>query len=329
MIVHRPLQAGGKPDRGNTKTAVVRGIEPVSLENEFKSGFIAIIGRTNVGKSTLLNRIMGRKIAIMSDKPQTTRNKILGVLTREHFQAVFLDTPGVHKPKHELGERLVKTALGTLREVDLVLFLVEADHPPGTGDRFIAGRMEGLRTPVLLVINKIDLIKRDELLERIEAYSSLYPFAGVVPVSALKGENVERLVEVIVSHLEPGPQYYPSDMVTDKPEAFVMSELIREKVLLLTSQEVPHSVAVVIEELEERPGDVVLVRAVIYTEKESQKGILIGKGGQMLKTIGKLAREEIEALFGSRIYLELWVKVKPGWRKNKAYLASFGYKGED
>lgn len=300
----------------------------MSLEKEFKSGFAAIVGRTNVGKSTLLNRMLGRKLAIMSDKPQTTRNKILGVFTQEDFQLVFLDTPGFHKPKHELGEHLVQVALGALKEVDLALFLVEADQPPGIGDKYIVRRMAGLKTPVLLVINKIDLVRREELLPIVEAYNALYPFAEVVPVSALTGDNVDHLLDVIVGYLQPGPQYYPAEMITDRPEAFIMSELIREKVLLLTSQEVPHSVAVVIEDLEERANGVVAVRAVIYTEKDSQKGILIGKGGQMLKNIGRLAREEMEALFGSRFFLEMWVKVKADWRQKKSHLANFGYRDE-
>jgi len=297
----------------------------LSAENEFKSGFGAIVGRTNVGKSTLLNRMLGRKLAIMSDKPQTTRNKIVGVFTGDNFQMVFLDTPGVHKPRHELGEHLVQVALGALKEVDLVLFLVEAGQPPGMGDKFLVSRMAGLKTPVLLVLNKIDRVRREELLPAIEAYNALYPFAEVVPVSALTGENVDRLLDVIVGYLPPGPRYYPADMITDRPEAFIMSELIREKVLLLTAQEVPHSVAVVIEDLAERPNGVVAVRAVIYTEKESQKGILIGKGGQMLKEIGRLAREEMESLFASRFFLELWVKVKADWRRKKNHLANFGY----
>lgn len=295
-------------------------------EENFKSGFVAIVGRTNVGKSTLLNALLGRKVAIMSEKPQTTRNKILGVLNRPGAQIIFLDTPGFHKPKHRLGEHLVQVALKTLKEVDAVLFLVEADGPPGPGDEFIMKELKELKTPVLLVINKIDLVKKEELLPVIEIYSRRGIFAEIVPVSALKGENLGRLVEVLVSYLPAGPKYFPEDMVTDRPESFIMAELIREKVLMLTSQEVPHAVAVVVEEAEERPSGVLAVRAVIYTERESQKGILIGKGGQMLKKIGQLAREEIEALFGTKVYLELWVKVREDWRNRENYLISFGYK---
>lgn len=299
------------------------------IEEEFKSGFIALAGRTNVGKSTLMNRILGQKVAIVSDKPQTTRNKILGVLTRQDAQLVFIDTPGIHKPRHKLGERLIQVALGTLKEVDAVLFLVEAGEPPGPGDRYVANRLAGLITPVILVLNKIDLIRRDDLLPAIEAYNAIGKFAEVVPVSARTGENTGRLVDVAAGCLPPGPRFYPDGMLTDRPESFIMAELIREKVLLLTSQEVPHSVAVVVEELLERPNDVLAVRAVIYTEKESQKGILIGKGGQTLKNIGRLAREEIEALLGTKIYLELWVKVKSDWRKKEAYLENFGYRAKE
>lgn len=301
----------------------------MSKKDNFKSGFVTLIGRTNVGKSSLLNKIAGRKVAIMSDKPQTTRNKILFVFNREGSQVIFLDTPGVHKPKHRLGEQLVQTALQTLREVDAVLFLVEAGQPPGPGDNFIIKKFQGLKTPVLLVINKIDLVKREELLPLIEQYSKLYDFAEIVPVSALTGENLSGLVETLENYLPPGPKYYPDDIVTDRPETFIMSELVREKVLQLTSQEIPHSVAVVIEELEKRPNDVVAARAVIYTERESQKGILIGKGGHVLKKVGQLAREEMESLLGSKIYLELWVKVKPGWRNKEDQLWSFGYRGEE
>jgi len=295
------------------------------LEENFKSGFVAIVGRTNVGKSTLLNALLGRKLAIMSEKPQTTRNKILGVLNRPGAQIIFLDTPGFHKPKHRLGEHLVQVATKTLREVDAVLFLVEALEPPGPGDEYVIRELKELKTPVLLVINKIDLVKKEELIPLIEIYSRRGIFAEIVPVSAKKGENLDRLVEVLVSYLPEGPRYYPEDMVTDRPESFIMAELIREKVLLLTSQEVPHAVAVVVEETEERPSGVLAVRAVIYTERESQKGILIGKGGQMLKKIGQLAREEIEALFGTKVYLELWVKVREDWRNRENFLVSFGY----
>lgn len=301
----------------------------VKEKRDFKSGFVAIVGRTNVGKSTLLNKLVGRKVAIMSDKPQTTRNKILCVFTREDAQVIFMDTPGFHKPKHRLGEHLVQMALRSFKEVDAILFLVEADQPPGPGDSFIIKRFEGTTNPVLLVINKIDLVKREELLPLIEQYSKLYNFSEIIPVSALTGENLPHLLEIVTGYLPAGPKYYPEEMVTDRPESFIMTELIREKVLHLTGQEVPHSVAVVIEQLEERPNHVVAVRAVIYTERESQKGILIGKGGQMLKKIGQLAREDMENLLGSKIFLELWVKVKSDWRNKEAQLQNFGYREEE
>lgn len=300
-----------------------------SVKDDFKSGFAALVGRTNVGKSTLLNKMVGSKVTIVSNKPQTTRNKILSVLTKDNYQVVFLDTPGFHKPKHRLGEHLVQVALRSLKEVDVVLFLVEADHSPGPGDLFIMEQLKGVKTPVLLVINKIDLVRHEKILPLIEQYANLYEFSEIIPVSALTGENVERLIDTVAGYLPAGPQYYPEGMITDRPEKFIMSELIREKVLELTAQEIPHSVAVVIEELTERPNGVVAVRAVIYTERESQKGILIGKGGRMLKQIGWLAREEIESLLGSKIFLELWVKVKADWRNRKSQLYNFGYLEED
>ncbi|OPY57766.1 MAG: GTPase Era [Pelotomaculum sp. PtaU1.Bin035] len=293
--------------------------------NEFKSGFASLVGRTNVGKSTLLNKMVGQKVVIMSDKAQTTRNKILCVLNRDDSQVVFLDTPGVHKPKNKLGEYLVQVAMNTLTEVDIVLFLVEANQLPGPGDHYLIQRFSDLSTPVILVINKIDLVKRERLLPLIEQYKKLYNFAEIVPVSALTGENRDHLLEVLISYLPAGPKYYPIDMVTDRPEGFIMAELIREKVLALTCQEVPHSVAVIIEDLLERPNNVVAVQAVIYTERESQKGILIGKGGHMLKKIGQLAREDMEKLLGSKIFLELWVKVRPDWRNKETLLENLGY----
>lgn len=301
----------------------------LSKKDGFKSGFITLIGRTNVGKSSLLNKIAGRKVAIMSDKPQTTRNRILFVFNRENSQVIFLDTPGIHKPKHRLGEQLVQVALRTLHDVDAILFLVEAGQPPGPGDKFIMNRFQGLKTPILLIINKIDLVKREELLPLMEQYSKLYNFSEIIPVSALTGENLSSLLGTVENYLPPGPKYYPDDVVTDRPETFIMAELVREKVLQLTSQEIPHSVAVIIEGLEERPNEIVAVRAVIYTERESQKGILIGKGGRMLKKIGEMARQEIESLLGSKIYLSLWVKVKQGWRNKEEQLWSLGYRSKE
>ncbi len=289
----------------------------------FKSGFVTIAGRTNVGKSTLMNKMIGHKVAIMSDKPQTTRHKIQAVLTGPDYQIVFIDTPGIHKPKHKLGEHMVKVALNTLKEVDVVLLMVEAAMP-GPGDHYMVEQVKQVPGPVVLVINKIDLVDRRELLVIIDTFSKMHGFAEIIPVSALTGENVSKVPEVIKNYLPEGPKYYPDDMIVDRPERFIMAEIIREKVLHLTSQEVPHSVAVVIEEIEERPNGLLAVRAVIYTERESQKGILIGKGGRMLKQVGQLAREEIETLLGSRVYLELWVKVKKDWRNRESFMKNFG-----
>lgn len=292
-------------------------------ESVFKSGFVTIVGRTNVGKSTLLNSMMGQKLTIMSDKPQTTRHKIQCVLTGTDYQVVFIDTPGIHKPKHKLGEHMVGTALHTLREVDVVLLLVEAAMP-GPGDLFMLEQLKKVNSPVLLAINKIDLVKPDNLLAIIAAFQQAGDFTEIVPVSALTGDNVELLRQLIIKYLPEGPQYYPCDMVVDRPERFIMAELIREKVLHLTGQEVPHSVAVVVEEIEQRSEDLVAVRAIIYTERESQKGILIGKGGRMLKEVGRQARLEIEPLLGSRIFLELRVKVKKDWRNRDIDMRNFG-----
>lgn len=298
-------------------------------EKGFKSGFITIIGRPNVGKSTLLNQIVGQKIAIMSDKAQTTRNKIQGVLTMEDAQMIFIDTPGIHKPKHRLGEFMVKVATNTLNEVDLILFMVNATEKFGRGEEYILQQLKGTDTEVFLVINKIDLVHPDELLEIIVQYKDKYPFAEVVPVSALQGNNVDRLIEVIKDYLPEGPQYYPSDQITDHPERFIISELIREKVLQLTREEIPHSVAVTIEKIETLENGVVHIMAAIIVERNSQKGIVIGKGGRMLKVIGKRARVDIENLLGSKIFLELWVKVQKDWRNKQSVLREFGYREDE
>jgi GTP-binding protein Era len=300
------------------------------MDNEFRSGFVALIGRPNVGKSTLMNHIVGHKVAIMSDKPQTTRNKIRGIYTDEKGQIIFLDTPGIHKPHSKLGEFLVRTAQNALEEVDLVLFLVDAVEGLGPGDRFIIENLKEMKTPVFLVVNKIDQVHPDDLLPLIDKYRQLYSFAEVVPISALMGNNTRTLVDLILRYLPEGPQYYPSDLVTDHPERFIVGELIREKVLELTREEVPHSVAVVVEEMKKREGkDLVDVYATIFTERPSQKGILIGKGGRMLKEVGRRAREEIERLLGTRIFLELWVKVKKDWRNEELLLRQFGYRDEE
>lgn len=295
-------------------------------EVKFRSGFVSIVGRPNVGKSTFLNRVLGKKIAIMSDKPQTTRNKIQGVVTDLDSQTIFIDTPGIHKPKHELGKFMTNLAIGTLNQVDAVMFMVNANEKVGKGDRFIIDYLKSVKQPVYLVINKIDLIKKEELLEVIASYREEHDFTGIIPISAITGENVATLLAVIKETLPEGPQFYPSEYITDHPERFIIAELIREKVLQLTHEEVPHSVAVVIEKIEKAPGENLIdVMATIVVERTSQKGILIGKGGKMLKDIGTLARQDIINLLGSKIYLELWVKVQKDWRNKKLHLNDFGY----
>ncbi|PYZ94256.1 GTPase Era [Salipaludibacillus keqinensis] len=291
-----------------------------------KSGFVALIGRPNVGKSTLLNQILGQKIAIMSDKPQTTRNRIQGVYTEERGQVVFIDTPGIHKPKHRLGDFMTSIAQTTLREVDVILFVVDAKEGKGRGDEFIIERLKNINTPVFLILNKIDEVHPDQLLPLIEQYSKLLSFTEVIPLSALQGNNVPTLLEQVYKYLEEGPQFYPEDQVTDHPERFLMSEMIREKVLHLTHEEVPHSIAVEIEQIKRRDHtDTVYVGAVVVVERNSQKGIIIGKQGKMLKEIGKLAREDIQKILGSKIFLEIWVKVEKDWRNKPKYLRELGY----
>lgn len=297
-------------------------------EKAFKSGFITIIGRPNVGKSTFLNQVVGQKIAIMSDKPQTTRNKIQGVLTEKDAQMIFIDTPGIHKPKHKLGNFMTKVAINTLNEVDLVLFMVNAEESFGKGEQFILEKLKGVKTPVFLVINKIDLIHPDELIKVIEQYKDQYDFREIVPISALQGNNVDRLLTVIKEYLPEGPQYYPPDQVTDHPERFIIAELIREKVLHLTREEVPHSVAVIIEKISEE-NQLLHIMAAIIVERPSQKGIIIGKQGAMLKEIGTRARLDIEHLLGSKVFVELWVKVEKDWRNRSTMLREFGYREDE
>ncbi|MCX8001458.1 MAG: GTPase Era [Anoxybacillus mongoliensis] len=300
------------------------------VREEYKSGFVAIIGRPNVGKSTFLNRVIGQKIAIMSDKPQTTRNKIQGVYTTDDAQIIFIDTPGIHKPKHKLGDFMVKVAQSALQEVDLILFMVNAVEGLGRGDEFIIERLKQVQTPVFLVINKIDEVHPDDLLPLIEQYRSLHSFAEVIPISALQGNNVETLLQQIKNYLPEGPQYYPAHQVTDHPERFIIAEFIREKALHLTREEVPHSIAVVIDSIERRENsDTVYVAATIIVERDSQKGIIIGKRGQMLKEIGQRARVDIEALLGSKVFLELWVKVQKDWRNKMAQLRDLGYREDE
>lgn len=298
------------------------------MEN-YKSGFVALIGRPNVGKSTLLNRIVGQKVAIMSDKAQTTRNKIQGVYTTEHEQMIFIDTPGIHKPKSRLGDFMVESAYSALHEVDVICFVVSADQPLGRGDELIMERLKKVDTPVFLVVNKIDKVHPNDLLPFIESYHRVMDFKAIIPISASLGNNVDELLRTLKEALPEGPQYYPEDQVTDHPEYFIVSELIREKVLELTREEVPHSVAVVVEKMRRDDFDKIHIQASIVVERDSQKGIIIGKGGQMLKNIGTRARKDIERLLGNKVYLELWVKVQKNWRDKQLYLQDFGYRKDE
>ncbi|CAD2075578.1 GTPase Era [Jeotgalicoccus aerolatus] len=296
----------------------------------FKSGFVSIIGRPNVGKSTFMNKVLGQKVAIMSDKPQTTRNKIQGVYTKDKAQMIFIDTPGIHKPKHQLGEHMMKVARNTLRETEVILFIINAAEEIGRGDEFIIDMLKNTKTPIILVLNKIDLIHPDELIKQIEVYKDKLEFSDVVPISALQGNNIDRLLSVIESHLPEGPMYYPEDRITDHPEHFIVSELIREKALHKLSQELPHAIGVEVLKMKgDDEGGKVKVEALIYVERESQKGMVIGKGGKMLKEIGREARKDIENLLGSKVYLELWVKVQKDWRNKPTFIRSLGYKDEE
>ena len=296
-----------------------------------KTGFIGIIGRPNVGKSTLLNSILGEKIAITTDKPQTTRNSIRGIYTRfgddmeSGCQMVFIDTPGIHKAKNKLGAAMTDMAVSTFKETDVVLFLVDGSINKGPGDRYIMEMIKDLDTPKILVINKIDKMSPEEYAGIYNEYDELGVFDGIFGTSALEGTNVQDLLDKIETYLEEGPMYFPEDMVTDHPERFIVSEIIREKILNYLEEEVPHGVAVEIETYEEKPT-ITNIGAVIYCEKKSHKGIIIGKQGKKLKGIGKSARMEIEALLGTKVYLELWVKVKENWRDSDFALSNFGYK---
>lgn len=299
-------------------------------EKKMISGFVSIIGRPNVGKSTFLNHVVGQKIAIMSDKPQTTRNKIQGVYTTEYSQIVFIDTPGIHKPKHKLGDFMMRVAQNTFGEVDAILFMVNVMERFGPGEKFILEKLQNVEAPVILVLNKIDQASESDVLQSIETYKDLYPFEQIVPISALNGENIQTLLTQVESYLEEGPMYYPVDQVTDHPERFIVSELIREKVLHLTREEVPHSIAVVTEKIStENEGRNVHIHATIIVERPSQKGIIIGKQGKMLKEIGTRARHDIEHLLGSKVFLELWVRVEKNWRDKVGYLREIGYKEDE
>lgn len=300
-----------------------------AVDKNYKSGFIGIIGRPNVGKSTLMNKILGQKIAIMSDKPQTTRNKIQGIYTDDEMQAIFLDTPGVHKPKHKLGEYMNKAAVSVVGDVDVIFYIIDSTAKIGGGEEYIVGQLRNAKAPVFLIVNKIDLLQPRQVLAVIAEYSRLLDFAEVVPVSALTGSNVDELLATLKKYLEPGPQYYDPDQITDQPERAIMAEIIREKIFLNTREEIPHSVAVAITEYMERENGALYIGAAIYVERDSQKGIIIGKGGKMLKQIGSAARPEIESLFGNKVFLELRVKVKKDWRNSDNLLKNFGYNKKD
>ncbi len=292
-----------------------------------RSGFVAVIGRPNVGKSTLMNRIVGQKVAIVSPKPQTTRSRIMGILTREEVQVIFVDTPGLHRPRHELGRTMVATATRSIPDADVVLFMVDVSVPPTDEDRMIAGLIrEHTEAPVILVLNKMDLLPAEKVKPHTEAYWELVPYRHEWMMTvATQGVNLDKLLDQIVGALPEGPRYYPGDQVTDQTERQIAAELVREQVLRFIRQEVPHAVAVVVEEFKEREGGAIYVAATVFVEKESQKGIVIGRGGRMLRKIGSAARPEIERMTGGRVYLDLWVKVRKGWRRDERELRRLGY----
>ena len=294
--------------------------------NNYKSGFVTLIGRPNVGKSTLMNRLIGQKIAITSNKPQTTRNRIQTVYTCDEGQIIFLDTPGIHKAKNKLGEYMVSVAERTLKEVDVILWLVEPSTFIGAGEQHIAEQLRSVKTPVFLVINKIDTVEKAEILKFIAAYKDIVDFAEIIPVSALKGENTDDLLQAMMKYLPTGPQYYDEDTITDQPERQIVAEMIREKALRNLSDEIPHGIAVAIDRMHERPnGGIIDIDATIVCERNSHKGIIIGKQGAMLKKIGSQARADMEALLDCKVNLKLWVKVKKDWRDSDFLIKNFGY----
>lgn len=295
-----------------------------------KSGFVTLVGRPNVGKSTLMNHLIGQKIAITSDKPQTTRNRIQTVYTDERGQIIFLDTPGIHKAKNKLGEYMVDLAEHTLKEVDVILWLVEPTTFIGAGERHIAEQLSKVKTPVILVINKIDTLKKqEEILTFIDAYKDVCDFAEIVPLSALKEKNTDLLLDLLFKYLPYGPMFYDEDTVTDQPMRQIASELIREKALRLLNDEIPHGIAVTIEKMRERGNKIMDIEASIVCERDSHKGIIIGKGGSMLKRIGTDARKEIEAMLEMKVNLQLWVKVRKEWRDSELYMKNYGYDKKD
>jgi GTP-binding protein Era len=291
-----------------------------------KSGFVSIVGRPNVGKSTLMNKVIGEKIAIVSDKPQTTRTRIQGIYTADQGQIIFIDTPGIHKPRHLLGEYMVKVSTRSMEEVDLIYYMTDVSRPFGGGEQFILNQLKDATVPIFLLVNKIDLADEDKVDAHIRDFTSYMSFAETITLSAIEGINIEKLLDKTYAYLPEGPLYYPEDDLTDQPVSFIAAELIREKALLLTRDEVPHSLAVEIEEFDSQSQNKVYLRASIYTERDSQKGIIIGKNGQMLRNIGEQSRQDIEALLGRPVYLELWVKVKKNWRDNEINLNQLGYR---
>ena len=298
------------------------------MKKDYKSGFVTLIGRPNVGKSTLMNYLIGQKIAITSNKPQTTRNRIQTVLTTEEGQIIFVDTPGIHKAKNKLGEYMVNVAERTLNEVDAVLWLVEPTTFIGAGEKHIADQLKKVTTPVILVINKVDSVKKEEVLSSIAAYQDIYDFAAIVPVSARSGENTKELLKVVYQYLPYGPQFYDEDTITDQPERQIVAELIREKALHCLNEEIPHGIAVVIDSMKKK-GKVMHIDATIICERDSHKGIIIGKQGSMLKKIGSTARYEIEKMLDMQANLKLWVKVKKDWRDSDFLVKNFGYREDE
>lgn len=298
--------------------------------DNYKSGFVALIGRPNVGKSTLMNTLIGQKIAITSKKPQTTRNRIQTVYTCDEGQIVFLDTPGIHKAKNKLGEYMVNVAQKTLKEVDVILWLVEPDTFIGAGEQHIATQLKDINVPVILVINKTDTVKKDDVLKFIDAYRKLMDFSEIIPASALKGQNTDTVIREIFKYLPYGPQYYDEDTVTDQPMRQIVAEIIREKSLHALDEEIPHGIAVTIEKMKERPdGRIMDIEATIVCERDSHKGIIIGKKGAMLKKIGTNARYEIEQMLEMKVNLQIWVKVRKEWRDSDLYLKNYGYDGKN
>lgn len=295
-------------------------------EEKFHSGFIALVGRPNVGKSTLLNTVLGEKISIVSAHAQTTRNKITGVWNGENSQIVFLDTPGMHKPKSKLGEVIRQSTVDAIGEVDIVVMICACDDPPGAGDRYLLSLLENKKTPVVLVLNKIDLVSEAAILKKIKQYSQMYNFKEIIPVSAQTGRNMEELMQVLEKMLPEGPKYFPDDMITDQPERIIVQEIVREKILLRTHEEIPHAIGVFTEEFKVRENGKVYIRCTIYVERESQKRIVIGSKGSLLKDAGKEAREEIQKVVGSPVFLDLWVKVNRDWKNKDYMLRELGYK---